>query len=214
MPIEDMIARGPDTLRYGPFKPVGLTDPRTGRRPYAVMQLRQDDREGELWSLVGMQTRMKHGEQLKIFRSLPGMSDAEFVRLGSVHRNSFIDSPKVLTRGLEVRNQPGLFFAGQITGVEGYVESTAAGLVAASAVIDRLNGTATREFPIETAMGSLVAYVSEPTRTDFQPMNISFGLMPSYLEALKTRARGSDKREFRKGISERALQAMRNFVAH
>jgi methylenetetrahydrofolate--tRNA-(uracil-5-)-methyltransferase len=213
MPIEEMVSRGRDTLLYGPLKPVGLLDPRTGKRPYAVMQLRQDDKEGILWSMVGMQTRMKHGEQQRIFCSLPGMANAEFVRLGSVHRNSFIDSPRCLTPTLEVRNIPGLYFAGQVTGVEGYVESSAAGFVAGLNIAKAFNGEQPTPFPLDTAIGSLIGYVSDPARTEFQPMNISFGLMSSYAEALKDKKRHVSKRDFRREIAERALQSLALFLA-
>lgn len=209
MPIEEMIARGPETLRFGPFKPTGLTDPKTGRRPHAVMQLRQDDKGGKLWSMVGMQTRLKHPEQLRIFRMLPGMADAEFVRLGSVHRNTFIDSPRCLSRTLELRSRPGLFFAGQITGVEGYVESTAGGLVAGMNAARIVRGERPVELPPTTAIGALIAYISEPDRKDFQPMNISFGLMPSYLESTPEKgARRLSKKDRRLVAAEEALAAL------
>ena len=182
MPIEDMIERGPETLRFGPFKPVGLREPNTGETPYAVMQLRADNKEETLWSLVGMQTRMKHGEQLRIFKSLPGMERAEFVRLGSVHRNSFINSPNCLERTLQFKNISGLFFAGQITGVEGYVESTAGGLLTGKNAVRLLRKESLIDLPANTAIGALVSYISDPERKDFQPMNVSFGLMQSYHE--------------------------------
>lgn len=190
MPIEEMINRGPETLLFGPLKPVGLTDPKTGLRPFAVIQLRQDDKAGHLWSMVGMQTRLRHPEQLRIFRMLPGLEQAEFVRLGTVHRNSFLNSPNLLDATLEYRKAPGLFFAGQITGVEGYVESTAGGLVAGINAFRLLNGEAPMIFPRDTAIGSLMAYISEPERKNFQPMNISFGLMEDYLKAETRDSRG------------------------
>jgi len=208
MPIEEMVARGKDTLRFGPMKPVGLTDPRTGKRPYAVIQLRQDNREGTLWSLVGFQTRLKHGDQQRILRSLPGMSEAEFVRLGSVHRNSFIESPRCLDASLQARNHPGLFFAGQVTGVEGYVESTAAGLAAALSVASLLHTGQPVIMPKRTATGALMHYVSDPERKFFQPMNVSFGLMPSYFEE----PRGKDgKNAHRQRVADKALDEMRSF---
>jgi len=212
MPIEDMVARGPETLRFGPFKPVGLRDPATGRAPYAVPQLRQDDKEGTLWSMVGMQTRLKHPEQLRIFRTLPGLENAEFVRLGSVHRNTFIDSPKCLNNTLEFRNQPGLFFAGQITGVEGYVESTAGGLVAAKSVMRAISGQEPLPLPRATAMGSLMNYISDPERKNFQPMNISFGLMPTYFETETTsKKKKESKDERRTACSQKALEALKEW---
>lgn len=213
MPIEEMVDRGPDTLRFGPFKPVGLTDPRTGRRPYAVAQLRQDDKEGTLWSMVGMQTRLKHPEQLRIFKTLPGLENAEFVRLGSVHRNTFIDSPKCLNSTLEFRSKPGLFFAGQMTGVEGYVESTAGGFVASFNADRLLRNETLLPFPRETAIGSLMNYISDPERKEFQPMNISFGLMPSYFEVeLENMKKKEGKDARRLKCSERALAALESFL--
>lgn len=206
MPIEEMASRGADTLRFGPMKPVGLTDPSTGKRPYAVIQLRQDDKEGKRWSMVGFQTRLKHPEQLKIFRALPGLESAEFVRLGSVHRNTFIDAPKCLQATLEHRTHEGLFFAGQITGVEGYVESTAGGLVAGINVGRVLQEKEPLIFPNDTAIGALIAYVSDPTRTNFQPMNVSFGLMPHYLAEERKRHESKDLKR------ERAAQVALNHI--
>lgn len=213
MPIEEMVARGPDTLRHGPLKPVGLTDPRTGKRPYAVLQLRQDDREARLWSMVGMQTRMKHPEQLRIFRSLPGLQNAEFVRLGSVHRNTFIDSPRCLDATLEFRGRSGLLFAGQVTGVEGYVESTAGGLVAGTNAARLVRGLPAIAFPEDTAIGSLMRYISDPSRTQFQPMNISFGLMASYHETQGSgpKRQRPSKDERREATSLRALESLTRF---
>ncbi|MFN8392009.1 MAG: methylenetetrahydrofolate--tRNA-(uracil(54)-C(5))-methyltransferase (FADH(2)-oxidizing) TrmFO [Bdellovibrionota bacterium] len=214
MPIEDMIDRGPDTLLFGPFKAVGLRDPSTGLRPYAVCQLRQDDKSGKLWSMVGMQTRLKHPEQLRIFRTLPGLEEAEFVRLGSVHRNSFINSPNCLDATLQFRGRPGLFFAGQITGVEGYVESTAGGMLAGMNVARMIAGEELLTFPVETALGALMAYISEPTRKDFQPMNISFGLMPSYLDSERRDAGGKKiaKKDRRTASSLKALELVREIA--
>jgi methylenetetrahydrofolate--tRNA-(uracil-5-)-methyltransferase len=213
MPIEEMVERGPDTLRFGPFKPVGLTDPNSGRRPYAVCQLRQDNKEGTLWSMVGMQTRLKHPEQLRIFKTLPGLENAEFVRLGSVHRNTFINSPMCLNGTLEFRTVPGLFFAGQITGVEGYVESTAGGLAASHSVKEIIAGREPRIFPIDTAIGSLMNYISDPERKNFQPMNISFGLMPSYFEIeTESKKKKEGKNERRLKCSQRALDSLGSFL--
>lgn len=213
MPIEDVIERGPETLRFGAFKPVGLADPRTGREPFAVMQLRMDDKAGALWSMVGMQTRMRHGEQLRIFRTLCGMEQAEFVRLGSVHRNTFIDSPKCLESTLQFRGRPGLFFAGQVTGTEGYVESTAGGLVAGINAARVVRGEDARAFPAQSAIGSLMAYISDPERKDFQPMNISFGLMSSYTQGSTRSASGKKlpKRERRLAAAQEALLALEQF---
>lgn len=210
MPIEEMAARGPDTLRYGPLKPTGLRDPRSGNRPHAVIQLRQDNLEGTLWSMVGFQTKMKHSEQRRVFTKLPGLEKAEFVRLGSVHRNTFINAPKFLSPSMELRSRQGLFFAGQITGVEGYVESTAAGLVAGLSAFSRLNGIEPQIFPTETAIGALMSYVSDPNRTYFQPMNISFGLMPSYAQAVADRKVSKDA--LREQTSLRSLEIMRKIL--
>ncbi len=216
MPIEDMIERGPDTLLFGPFKSVGLIDPRTGRKPYAVAQLRQDDKAGTLWSMVGMQTRLKQGEQLRIFRTLPGLKDAEFVRLGTMHRNTFMNSPRCLNSTLEFRTRPGLFFAGQITGVEGYVESTAGGLVAGINAARLLQRKEPISFPESTAIGSLMKYISDPERKDFQPMNISFGLMPCYHQAELRNSAGKKipKKDRRLQVSEAAIESVEKFIAN
>lgn len=215
MPIEDMIERGPDTLLFGPFKPVGLVDPVSGKRPFAVVQLRQDDKAGKLWSMVGMQTRLKHGEQLRIFRTLPGLAQAEFVRLGSVHRNTFINSPACLEPTLQFRTRPGLFFAGQLTGVEGYVESTAGGLVAGLNAARLIRGEPLLTFPPNSAIGALLHYISDPERRDFQPMNISYGLMPSYLQSATRTEEGKriSKKDRRVNASLSALESVRQLVA-
>lgn len=211
MPIEEMISRGPETLRFGPLKPVGLENPRTGETPHAVMQLRMDDQKGSLWSMVGMQTKMTQGEQKRIFRSLPGLENAEFVRLGSLHRNSFINSPKCLDKGLQLRGKPGLYFAGQITGVEGYVESTAAGFVAGLNALRSLKGEASLELPEDSAISGLISYVTDSSRKDFQPMNISFGLMPSYMEKTNVREK---KLLRRTRASELALESVDLFKSN
>lgn len=206
MPVEDIVERGDDTLRFGPFKPKGLTDPKTGLSPYGCMQLRQDDKDEKTWSLVGMQTRMKRHEQDRIFRKMSGMENAEFIRYGSVHRNSFINSPKCLLPTLQYKDNSNLFFAGQITGVEGYVESTAGGLVAGTNVARLLKNKELLTFPIETAIGALMNYISSP-REDFQPMNISFGLMPTYLN-MEDRKMG--KKEKRIIAANKALEICRS----
>lgn len=213
MPIEDMAARGVDTLRHGPLKPMGLTDPREGRRPYAVIQLRQDNLEGTLWSMVGFQTRMKHPEQLRVFRSIPGLREAEFVRLGSVHRNTFIDSPKCLDATMEYRKMPGLFFAGQLTGTEGYVESTAGGLLAGVNAYLYLSGKEQLVPPTKTALGGLINYISDPTREYFQPMNISFGLIPAYSGERGLDGKKFDKKERRREVSMQALRVTQDLAA-
>lgn len=208
MPIEDMAARGHEVLRYGPLKPVGLKDPKTGLRPHAVMQLRSEDQGQSMWNLVGMQTRMKHSEQLRIFKTLPGLENSEFLRLGSVHRNTFIQSPALLNASLEARSHPGLFFAGQITGVEGYVESTAAGLCAGLNAARMLEGKPALEFPKETAIGALLAFISDPGRKDFQPMNVSFGLIESYVST--ARSKGQSKTSRRLELAAKALDLLKH----
>jgi len=179
MPIEVMAARGVDTLRYGPMKPVGLDDPRTGRWPYAVVQLRQDNASGTLWNIVGFQTKLKHAEQVRLFRTIPGLERAEFARLGGLHRNTFIRSPELLDATLRLKARPGLRFAGQITGCEGYVESAAIGLLAGRfAAAELLEQTMTPP-PVETALGALLHHITGAAEAEtYQPMNINFGLMP------------------------------------
>jgi methylenetetrahydrofolate--tRNA-(uracil-5-)-methyltransferase len=179
MPIEVMAERGADTLRYGPMKPVGLDDPRTGRWPYAVVQLRQDNALGTLWNMVGFQTKLKHGEQVRIFRTIPGLENAEFARLGGIHRNSFINSPRLLDERLRLKSKPNVRFAGQITGCEGYVESAAIGLVAARFAAAELRGRIIEPPPVETAIGALLRHITGGANAEaFQPMNVNFGLMP------------------------------------
>ena len=182
LPIEVMAERGLDVLRYGPMKPVGLTDPRTGRRPHAVVQLRMEDRAGTAWNLVGFQTRLTWPEQRRVFRErIPGLAAAEFERLGQVHRNTFVDAPRVLGPDLSLRERPHLVLAGQITGVEGYVESAASGLTAARAVLDRLHGRPFRPPPAGTAIGALYRHVTgeaHPPGADYQPTNVVFALFP------------------------------------
>ncbi|HLO21406.1 MAG TPA: methylenetetrahydrofolate--tRNA-(uracil(54)-C(5))-methyltransferase (FADH(2)-oxidizing) TrmFO [Sphingomicrobium sp.] len=179
MPIEVMAERGPETLRHGPMKPMGLDNPRTGRWPYAVVQLRQDNALGTLWNMVGFQTKLKHGEQVRIFRTIPGLENAEFARLGGIHRNSFINSPKLLDSELRLKSKPNVRFAGQITGCEGYVESATVGLLAALFTAADLRGVALPAPPAETAMGALLAHITGGADAEtFQPMNVNFGLMP------------------------------------
>lgn len=178
LPIEILAARGRETLRFGPMRPVGLDDPRTGRWPYAVLQLRTENTEGTLWNMVGFQTNLRYGEQERIFRSLPGMADAEFARLGSMHRNTFLDSPKVLTPLLEWRTRPGLYFAGQITGMEGYLGNIGSGLVAGQNAVARLRGENPRALPRTTLLGALTHHVAESPAESFQPMKAEFGLLP------------------------------------
>ena len=179
MPIEVMAERGPETLRYGPMKPTGLDNPRTGRWPYAVVQLRQDNALGTLWNMVGFQTKLKHGEQGRIFRTIPGLENAEFARLGGIHRNSFINSPKLLDSELRLKSRPNIRFAGQITGCEGYVESAAVGILAARFAAAELRDDILASPPVETALGALLNHITGGADAEtFQPMNVNFGLMP------------------------------------
>ena len=178
MPVEVMARRGVQTLAFGPLKPKGLPDPKTGREPYAVVQLRRDNAQGTLYNLVGFQTHLKWGEQKRVFSMIPALKNAEYVRYGVMHRNTYLDSPRLLDRYYRVRGQERITFAGQITGVEGYVESTASGFLAGVELARRLTGREPLDFPRETAIGALAHYVSNESVTDFQPMNINFGIMP------------------------------------
>ncbi len=205
MPIEVMAQRGEDTMRFGPMKPVGLPDPRTGKDPYAVVQLRQDNAEGTMYNIVGFQTHLKWGEQRRVFGMIPGLEKAEFIRYGVMHRNTYIDSPDLLTAAMESRTRPGLFFAGQMTGVEGYVESAASGIAAAYGAAARVNGEEPVPFPRETAIGSLTHYISHYEGKNFQPMNVNFGLMPP----LEKRVPKKEKNE---KIARRALAALDAFL--
>lgn len=189
MPIEVMAGRGEDTLRYGPMKPVGLDDPRTGRWPYAAVQLRQDNKLGTLWNMVGFQTKLKHGEQVRLFRTIPGLENAQFARLGGLHRNTFINSPVVLDRQLRLKTANHIRFAGQITGCEGYVESSAVGLLVGLMVEAELAGRPWCAPPGSTAMGALLSHITGDAESDsFQPMNVNFGLFPP-LHEVKKKAR-------------------------
>jgi methylenetetrahydrofolate--tRNA-(uracil-5-)-methyltransferase len=179
MPVEVMASRGVDTLRYGPMKPVGLDDPRTGRWPYAVVQLRQDNALGTLWNMVGFQTKLKYAEQVRVFRMIPGLQNAEFARLGGLHRNTFIQSPKLLDTSLRLKSRPDIRFAGQITGCEGYVESAAIGLLAGRFWAAELRGEPILPPPAETALGALLGHITGGAAADtYQPMNVNFGLFP------------------------------------
>ena len=202
MPVEVMARRGVDTLRYGPLKPRGLRDPRTGREPCAVVQLRRDNAEGSIYNLVGFQTHLAWGEQKRVFSMIPALQNAEFVRYGVMHRNTYIDSPRLLDRYYRVKNCPRVMFAGQVTGVEGYVESTASGLLAALELSRRLRGLPPVDFPQETAVGALALYVSNPSVAEFQPMNVNFGIIPP----LGYKVKG--KRNKNAEISQRALTAL------
>ncbi len=211
LPIEVMAERGRDTLRFGPMKPVGLKDPRTGREPYAVVQLRPENREGTLYNLVGFQTKLKYPEQERVFRMIPGLEKAEFARLGSIHRNTFVCAPKVLEKTLQLKKAPRIFLAGQLSGVEGYVESTAMGLLAginASRLFRRQKLVVP---PRVTAHGALVHYITEADPAHFQPMNINWGLFPPLDLPPKKRKR-LPKRERYRLMAERALTALARWI--
>ena len=203
MPVEVMARRGEDTLRYGPLKPKGLRDPATGETPYAVVQLRKDNSEGSIYNLVGFQTHLKWGEQKRVFSMIPALAQAEFLRYGVMHRNTYLKSPGFLDRYYRVKECPRVAFAGQITGVEGYVESTASGCLCAIEMANRLLGKQPVDFPRETAIGALALYVSNESVTDFQPMNVNFGIMPPWPEKVK-----GGKREKNTLIANRALEAL------
>ena len=205
MPVEEMASRGIDTLRFGPLKPVGLEHPLTGEKPYAVVQLRQDNFAATLYNIVGFQTHLKWPEQERVFRLIPGLEKAEFVRLGVMHRNTFINSPKLLDSTLQLVDNRNVFFAGQITGVEGYVESAASGLVAGINAARLVAGLELLVFPRETAHGALCQYITNTEVKHFQPMNINFGLLPPLEERIK------DKKIKNGLIAERALQALEKF---
>ena len=202
MPVEVMARRGVQTLCYGPLKPKGLPDPKTGKEPYAVVQLRRDNADGTLYNIVGFQTHLKWGEQKRVFSMIPALKNAEYVRYGVMHRNTYLDSPRLLDRYYRVRGQERISFAGQITGVEGYVESTASGFVAGVELARRLLGQAPVDFPQETALGALALYVSNQSVTDFQPMNINFGIMPP----LGYKVKG--KRNKNAELSKRSLERL------
>ena len=202
MPVEVMARRGKQTLCYGPLKPVGLKDPKTGKEPFAVVQLRRDNAQGSIYNIVGFQTHLKWPEQKRVFSMIPALKNAEFVRYGVMHRNTYLDSPRLLDRYYRVRGNERITFAGQITGVEGYVESTASGFVAAVELARRLQGKPPVDFPRETALGALALYISDGSVVQFQPMNINFGLIPQ----LGYRVKG--KRNKNAELSKRALEAL------
>jgi methylenetetrahydrofolate--tRNA-(uracil-5-)-methyltransferase len=223
LPIEEMARRGRETLRFGPMKPVGLTDPRNGQRPYAVVQLRQDNALGTLWNIVGFQTKLKHGEQTRIFRTIPGLEHAVFARLGGLHRNTFLNSPQLLDRELRLKAHPRLRFAGQITGVEGYVESAAIGLLAGRFATAELSGATPMPPPETTALGALLGHITGGhlasgggSGRSFQPMNINFGLFPPISSCedgkrQKGAERGTAKK---KALSQRALIDLNAWLSH
>lgn len=206
MPIEVMGQRGRKTMLFGPMKPVGLEDPRTGKRPYAVVQLRQDDAAGTLYNIVGFQTHLKWGPQKEVIQLIPGLENAEIVRYGVMHRNTFINSPKVLKATYQFRNREDLFFAGQMTGVEGYVESAASGMIAGINAARLVKGEEPVEFPHETAMGSMARYITTTNAKNFQPMNANFGLFPDLPEKIKAKQERNEKH------ASRALETIQKFV--
>lgn len=207
LPIEEMARRGPDTLLFGPLKPVGLTDPRTGERPYAVVQLRQDNAAATHYNLVGFQTNLRWGAQREVFRLIPGLEQAEFVRYGVMHRNLFVSSPVALLPTLQTRREPQLLLAGQMTGVEGYIESASGGIVAGVNAARLARGETPLTFPAETAIGALCRYITEADPDHFQPMNIAFGLLPELPRRIP------NKRERRRALAERALAVQAEWAA-
>ncbi len=206
LPIEEIARRGRDTLRFGPMKPMGLRDPRTGRRPWAVVQLRQEDARAGSYNLVGFQNHMRFGDQQRVLRMIPGLERAEFLRFGQVHRNTYINGPALLAPTLQMRTHPKIFFAGQISGVEGYVESIATGLIAGRGAAALARGDAPRAFPRETAMGSLTAYVSGADPLNYQPANITFDLLP------KLENPPRDKKVRYAEVCRRALAAVEEYL--
>ncbi len=206
LPVEEMAKRGRDTLRFGPLKPVGLQDPRTGRIPHAVVQLRQEDRAGQMWNLVGFQTRLRIPEQKHVFRMIPGLENAEFLRYGSIHRNTYLNSPLALTAHLSAKDDPQLLFAGQLVGVEGYTESLATGLLTGINMARMLEGDEPVIPPAETMLGGLLRYVHETDARHFQPMNANFGLLPPLAQRVRNR------RDRKRALGERAVDAMRAFA--
>ena len=205
MPIEVMAARGADTMRFGPLKPVGLTDPHDGSRPYAVVQLRQDNAAASMYNIVGFQTHLKFGEQKRVFGMIPGLENAEFVRYGVMHRNTYINSPELLTERYNLISCPKLYFAGQITGVEGYIESAASGMMAGIYAAAELCGVQCEPLDRKTALGALAGYISNRGITDFQPMNVNFGIFEELGERIK------DKREKAERYAERSFKEIEKF---
>ncbi len=202
MPIEVMASRGADTMRFGPLKPVGLRDPRTGHRPWAVLQLRKENAQGTMYNLVGFQTNLKFGEQKRVFSMIPALKNAEFLRYGVMHRNTFLDSPRLLNADYSMRGRPDLFFAGQITGVEGYMESAGSGILAGINAARRLREQAPLLLPRETMLGALAAYISDPSVENFQPMGANFGVLPPLGRQIR------EKKARYEALSNRALEAL------
>jgi methylenetetrahydrofolate--tRNA-(uracil-5-)-methyltransferase len=205
LPVEVIASRGRDTLLFGPMKPVGLVDPRTGRRPFAVVQLRQDNLAASHFSVVGFQTQLKWGEQKRVFQMIPGLGQAEFVRMGMIHRNTYVNAPSALEPTFETRKRSGLFFAGQMSGVEGYVESAASGLLAGLGAAFRARGEEPVAFPEDTALGALGRYIARSDPKHYQPTNIAFGLLPELAQRVRDKARR------RMALSERALGSLEGF---
>ena len=206
MPIEVMALRGQDTIRFGPMKPVGLRDPRTGHRPWAVLQLRKENSAGTLYNLVGFQTNLKFGEQKRVFSMIPALKNAEFVRFGVMHRNTFINSPKLLNTDFSLRSDRRIFFAGQITGVEGYMESAASGILAGINAARQMQGKPPLVMPADTVMGALARYISDGSVTDFQPMGANFGILPPLGERIRSKQERYEK------ISQRGLESARKYI--
>ena len=205
MPIEVLAKRGPDTMRYGPLRPVGLRDPRTGHRPWANIQLRRENAAGTMYNIVGFQTNLLFPEQKRVFSMIPGLKNAEFVRYGVMHRNTFLDSPRLLDGFFRLKKEPRISFAGQMTGVEGYIESAASGILAAHAVADRLRGREPLLPPPETMMGALCRYISDESVEDFQPMGSNMGILPPLPELIK------GKQERYQAMADRAMAAMESY---
>ncbi|MBW1885074.1 MAG: methylenetetrahydrofolate--tRNA-(uracil(54)-C(5))-methyltransferase (FADH(2)-oxidizing) TrmFO, partial [Deltaproteobacteria bacterium] len=218
LPIEEMARRGRDTLAFGPLKPVGLIDPRTGKRPHAVVQLRQEDCSGSLFNLVGCQTKLRVGEQKRLFRGLPGLGSAVFARFGSIHRNTYVNAPIQLDSELQLRARPGVFLAGQLAGVEGYVESAALGLLVGVGVARRVLGLAAERPSAQTAHGALLRHLQDADARHFQPMNVNYGLFPplerehATLVAKSGRRKKLPKWEKNQRLAERALASLAEFT--
>jgi len=208
MPIEKLAKRGADAPRFGPMKPVGLIDPKTGHRPWAAVQLRRENSAGTMFNLVGFQTNLKFGEQKRVFSMIPGLENAEFVRYGVMHRNSFLDSPRLLSKTFQLRKQPNVFFAGQITGVEGYMESAASGIIAGKNAVRAAHGKTPLELPPVTMTGALCSYISDETVKDFQPMGANFGILPPIEPKIK------DKKQRYAALAERALSALERIISN
>ncbi|MBL8979258.1 MAG: methylenetetrahydrofolate--tRNA-(uracil(54)-C(5))-methyltransferase (FADH(2)-oxidizing) TrmFO, partial [Gemmatimonadetes bacterium] len=213
LPVEEMARRGPETLRFGPMKPVGLPDPRTGREPWAVVQLRREDRAGQMWNLVGFQTRLRIPEQQRVFRSIPGLAGAEFLRYGSIHRNTYLNSPACLGPALTAPGDDTLFFAGQLTGVEGYTESLGTGLLAGINLARRLGGAAASVPPPTTMLGALYRYLREADPAHFQPMNANFGLLEPLDDSAARRLGGRNRKDQKKeALVQRAQRDFEEWV--